>query len=29
MKSDRIKKGVERAGARSLLYATGISKEKH
>src|SRR3989338_5109456 len=27
MKSDRIKKGVERAGARSLLYATGISKE--
>jgi dihydroxy-acid dehydratase len=27
MKSDKIKKGVERAGARSLLYATGISKE--
>ncbi len=27
MRSDRIKKGVERAGARSLLYATGISKE--
>jgi dihydroxy-acid dehydratase len=27
VKSDKIKKGVERAGARSLLYATGISKE--
>lgn len=27
MKSDKIKKGVERAGARSLLYATGLSKE--
>lgn len=27
MKSDKIKKGVERSGARSLLYATGISKE--
>ncbi|MBI5144126.1 MAG: dihydroxy-acid dehydratase [Candidatus Omnitrophica bacterium] len=27
MKSDKIKKGIERAGARSLLYATGISKE--
>ena len=27
MKSDKIKKGVERAGARSLLYATGISKD--
>ena len=27
MRSDKIKKGVERAGARSLLYATGISKE--
>ncbi|MFH1995430.1 MAG: dihydroxy-acid dehydratase [Candidatus Omnitrophota bacterium] len=28
MRSDRIKKGVERIGARSLLYATGISKEE-
>ena len=27
MKSDKIKKGIERAGARSLLYATGLSKE--
>lgn len=27
MRSDKIKKGVERAGARSLLYATGVSKE--
>jgi len=27
MKSDKIKKGIERAGARSLLYATGITKE--
>jgi dihydroxy-acid dehydratase len=27
MRSDKIKKGVERAGARSLLYATGISKD--
>jgi dihydroxy-acid dehydratase len=27
MRSDKIKKGIERAGARSLLYATGISKE--
>jgi len=27
MKSDKIKKGVERAGARSLLYATGLSKD--
>jgi dihydroxy-acid dehydratase len=27
MKSDKIKKGVERAGARSLLYATGISRD--
>ncbi len=27
MRSDKIKKGVERAGARSLLYATGLSKE--
>ncbi len=27
MKSDKIKKGLERAGARSLLYATGISKD--
>jgi dihydroxy-acid dehydratase len=27
MKSDKIKKGIERAGARSLLYATGISKD--
>jgi len=27
MKSDKIKKGIERAGARSLLYATGISRE--
>ena len=26
MRSDKIKKGMERAGARSLLYATGISK---
>jgi len=28
MRSDRIKKGVERAGARALLYATGISKDE-
>jgi len=27
MRSEKIKKGVERAGARSLLYATGISKD--
>ncbi len=27
MRSDKIKKGIERAGARSLLYATGLSKE--
>ncbi|MBU0881661.1 MAG: dihydroxy-acid dehydratase [Candidatus Omnitrophica bacterium] len=27
MRSDKVKKGIERAGARSLLYATGISKE--
>ncbi|MDD5495798.1 MAG: dihydroxy-acid dehydratase [Candidatus Omnitrophica bacterium] len=27
MKSDKIKKGLERIGARSLLYATGISKD--
>ena len=27
MKSDKIKKGIERAGARSLLYATGLSKD--
>jgi dihydroxy-acid dehydratase len=27
MRSDKIKKGVERAGARSLLYATGISRD--
>ncbi len=27
MRSDKIKKGVERAGARSLLYATGLSRE--
>ena len=27
MRSDRMKKGVERTGARSLLYATGISKD--
>jgi len=27
MRSDRIKKGIERTGARSLLYATGISKD--
>lgn len=27
MRSDKIKKGIERAGARSLLYATGVSKE--
>ena len=26
MRSDKIKKGLERAGARSLLYATGISE---
>ncbi len=28
MRSDRIKKGLERIGARSLLYATGLSKEE-
>ena len=27
MKSDKIKKGIERVGARALLYATGISKD--
>jgi dihydroxy-acid dehydratase len=27
MKSNKIKKGIERAGARSLLYATGISRD--
>jgi len=27
MRSDRIKKGIERTGARSLLYATGITKD--
>jgi dihydroxy-acid dehydratase len=27
MRSDKIKKGIERAGARSLLYATGLSKD--
>jgi dihydroxy-acid dehydratase len=27
MKSDKIKKGIERAGSRSLLYATGLSKD--
>lgn len=27
MESDRIKKGVERAPARSLLYATGVTKK--
>ena len=27
MRSDRIKKGIERAGHRSLLYATGITRE--
>lgn len=26
MRSDKIKKGLERAGSRSLLYATGLSK---
>ena len=27
MRSDKIKKGIERAGNRSLLYATGLSKK--
>ncbi|MBN2453542.1 MAG: dihydroxy-acid dehydratase [Candidatus Omnitrophica bacterium] len=27
MRSDKVKKGIERAGARSLLYATGVSKD--
>jgi dihydroxy-acid dehydratase len=27
LRSDRIKKGIERAGHRSLLYATGITQE--
>lgn len=27
MRSDKIKKGLERAGARALLYATGLSKK--
>jgi len=27
LRSDRIKKGIERAGHRSLLYATGITRE--
>lgn len=27
MRSDKIKKGIERAGARALLYATGLSKK--
>ena len=27
MRSDRIKKGVERAGHRSLLFATGITRK--
>ena len=27
MRSDQIKKGIDKAGARSLLYATGISKK--
>ncbi len=26
MRSDEIKKGVERAGHRALLYATGVTK---
>ncbi len=28
MRSDKIKKGAEMAGARSLLYATGLSKKE-
>lgn len=28
MRSDKIKKGLERAGNRSLLYATGLSKKE-
>ena len=28
MISDRIKKGVERAGHRSLLFATGITRSE-
>ncbi len=28
MRSDKIKKGIERAGNRSLLYATGLSKSE-
>ncbi|MBL7068421.1 MAG: dihydroxy-acid dehydratase [Candidatus Omnitrophica bacterium] len=28
MRSDKIKKGIERAGNRSLLYATGLSKKE-
>ncbi|MBU4437475.1 MAG: dihydroxy-acid dehydratase, partial [Candidatus Altiarchaeota archaeon] len=28
MRSDRIKKGLERAPHRALLYATGLSKEQ-
>ncbi|HHT9131128.1 MAG TPA: hypothetical protein ACFYED_01425, partial [Candidatus Tripitaka californicus] len=27
MRSDTVKKGLERAAARSLLYATGLGKE--
>jgi len=27
MRSDKIKKGIERAGSRALLYATGLSKK--
>ena len=27
MNSDRVKKGMERAPNRALLYATGLSKE--
>src|SRR5512138_2973986 len=27
MRSDRIKKGIERAGHRSLLYATGMTRK--
>jgi len=28
MRSDKIKKGIERAGNRSLLYATGLSRKE-
>ncbi len=28
MRSDKIKKGLERAGSRSLLYATGLTKSQ-